>query len=185
MKKQTYIFFTPLNSELKDGRVPKGFDSRFAFWKAEELHKFAFPASEVIMADLLEEREFHIWQLIVRMTELVFGIRAGWNHDDVNLFEKLAQRYLILTEEQRGITACVKTAHNLIHIPQDVLRFGHPDNFWCFSFERAVQRYVKTSCNYKNIECSYAKREAWRELLKHIGIGSHPLKQYMVDLEKV
>ena len=44
--------------ELKDGRVPKGFGSRLAFWKAEELHKFAFPASEVIFADLLDDTVF-------------------------------------------------------------------------------------------------------------------------------
>ena len=182
-----HIFFTLLTSELKDCLVPKGFDSCLSFWKAEELHKFAFPVSDVIMADLLEEMEFHIWQLIVGMTELVFGQRDGWIHEDVNVFEKLAQRYLILTEEQRGVTACVITGHNLIQIPQDAMDLGHPDNFWCFSFERAVQRYVRTSCNYKNIDCSYAKREARCELFKRIGrlIDGHPLKEYKFDLEKV
>ena len=173
-------------TELKDGRVPKGFNSRFAFWKAEELHKFAFPTSEVIIGDLLEEMDFHMWQLIVRMTELVFGKRDGWNHEDVNVFAKLAKRYLILIEEQRGLTACVITAHNLIHIPGDAMRFSHPDNFWCFAFERAVQRYVKTNCNFKNIECSYAKREARRELLKHLGYTESQLeRQYRIDVDKV
>ena len=97
--------------ELKDGRVPKGFGSRLAFWKAEELHKFAFPASEVIFADLLDDTDFHIWQLSVWMTELVFSKRDGWSHDDVNLFGKLAQRYLVITEEHRGLTSCTVTEH--------------------------------------------------------------------------
>ncbi|XP_044180985.1 uncharacterized protein LOC122962134 [Acropora millepora] len=141
----------PWTAELKDGRVPKGFGSRLAFWKAEELHKFAFPASEVIFADLLDDTDFHIWQLSVRMTELVFSKRDGWSHDDVNLFGKLAQRYLVITEEHRGLTSCTVTEHNILHIASDAMRFSHPDNYWCFSFERAVRRYVTTKSNFKNI----------------------------------
>lgn len=53
--------FFPWTAELKDGRIPNGYGSRLAFWKAEELHKFAFPASEVIFADLLEDMDYHIW----------------------------------------------------------------------------------------------------------------------------
>lgn len=172
---------------MKDGRVPGGLDSRLAFWKAEELHKFAFPASEVILADLLEDMDYHMWQLVVRMNELIFNKRDGWSHEDVQLFENLAQRYVILLEENRGITSCVVTAHNLIHISSDAMRFSHPDNYWCFSFERAVKRYITTSCNFKNIECSYAKREARRELLKHLGeyIECYNVRQYNIDLEKV
>lgn len=139
------------------------------------------------MKDLLEEMEFHMWQITVRMTELVFGKRDGWSYEDVNLFERLAKRYLILNEEERGLTACVVTAHNLCHISEDAMRFSHPDNFWCFSFERAVQRYVSTKCNFKNIECSYANRESRRELLKLLGrdVECHPDKQYKVEMEKV
>lgn len=172
--------------ELKDGRVPKGFGSRLAFWKTEEFHKFAIPASEVIFADLLDDTDFHIWQLSVRMTEHVFSKQDGWSHDDVNLFGKLAQRYLVITEEHRGLTSCTVTEHNILHIASDAMRFSHPDNYWCFSFERAVRRYVTTKSNFKNIECTYAKKEARRELLKHLHshIEGQP-KQYKFSLEKV
>lgn len=171
---------------MKDGRIPNGYGSRLAFWKAEELHKFAFPASEVIFADLLEDMDYHIWQLTARMTELVFCKRDGWVLDDVHLFSKLAQRYLVLTEEHRGLTSCTVTEHNLLHIPDDAMRFSHPDNYWCFPFERAVRRYVTTKSNFKNIECTYAKKEARRELLQHLSssIKDQP-KQYKFCLEKV
>ena len=92
--------------ELKDGRLPRGFSSRLAFWKAEELHKFAFPASELIFADLLESQDYHIWELVVRMCELVFNKRDGWSHEDVHLFEKLDIRYTILIEEKTSLTSC-------------------------------------------------------------------------------
>ena len=177
-----YIFCFVL-LELKDGRLPRGFISRLAFWKAEELHKFAFPASELIFADLLESQDYHIWEL-VRMTELVFHKRDGWSHEDVHLFENLAHRYNILIEENRSVTSCVVTAHNLIQISDDATRFSHPDNYWCFAFEREVKRYVTTKCNFKSI----AKREACRELLKHLAkyikIQSTG-RPYKIDLEKV
>ena len=166
--------------------MPNGFDSRLAFWKAEELHKFAFPASEVIFADQLDDMDYHIWHLTVRMTELVYSQRDGWSHEDVNLFFKLAQRYLVLTEEHRGPTSCVVTEHNLLHISSDAMRFSHPDNYWCFSFERAVRRYVTTKSNFKNIECTYAKKEARRELLKHLSSYIEgQTQQYKYSLEKV
>ena len=68
------------------------------------------------------------------------------------------------------------------------MRFSQPDNYWCFAFERAVKRYVTTKCNFKNIECSYAKREARRELLKHLAKyikGQNTDRPYKIDLEKV
>ena len=176
----------PIILELKDGRILTGFDSRLAFWKAEELHKFIFPVSEVILADLLEDMDYHIWHLTARMTELVYSKRDGWSHDDVQLFSILAKRYLILTEEHKGLTSFVVTEHNLVHISSYAMRFSHPDNYWCFSFERAVLRYVTTKCNFKNIECTYVKKEARRELLNHLAsyIESQP-KQYKFSLEKV
>ena len=59
----------------------------------------------------------------------------------------------------------VMTLHNLEHIPEDILRFFSPDNFWCFSYERSVNRYTGYSSNCKNIEYSFAKAECRRELM--------------------
>lgn len=173
--------------ELKDGRVPHGTSSRLGFWKTEEFQKFCFPASEVILAGLLEPQEYHIWQLVTRMTEMTFNKRNGWSHDDVVLFEKLAKRYIILLEEQRGVTACRVTVHNLLHIPGDALRFSHPDNYWCFPFERAVKRYIGHTSNFKNKECSFAQRESYRELLKLLSskLGVYDVTNYTIDLKKM
>ena len=83
--------------ELKDGRVPKGLTNRLGYWKAEELHKFAYPASECVLGKtftfhftckvikheictlggLLPNDEFNIWILVVRITELVYGPGRG------------------------------------------------------------------------------------------------------------
>lgn len=179
-----YDFFT----ELLDGRVPRGFSSRLGYWKAEEYINFVFPASEVIFDGLLGPMDYHIWQLIVRMTELVFRQREVWEHDDASLFGRIAKRFVILLEENYGIESCLVTAHNLQHVEEDTWRFSHPDNYWCFSFERAVKRYVAHTSNFKNPECSFAKRESLREMLKTLPSTLKQLPdvgRFKYDLDKV
>ena len=172
--------------ELKDGRLPTNIDTHVNSWKAEEFQKFAFPAMEVVLSGLLDEREFHIFQLLARMVELVFNKRKEWDHDDVILFGKLAKRFNILIEENVGLHACVVTAHNLIHVEDDVFRFSLPDNYWCFAFERAVKKYISIPNNRKNIECSFAKREQRREFLKSLNVEEESLPHAeKIDLDKV
>ena len=177
----------PWTAELKDGRIPHGLSSRLGYWKTEEFQKFSYPASEVLLAGLLEPLDYHLWQLTVRMTELIFNHRNMWSHDDLQLFEHLAKRFIILTEEQRGLTTCKITVHNLQHISEDAYRFSHPDNYWCYPYERAVRRYVGISSNFKNIECSFAKRESFRELLKVVRATILPQEEpsFKVDLQKM
>jgi len=175
-------------TEFLDGRAPKGFSSRLGYWKAEEDVMFAFPASEAIFDGLLSPTDYHIWQLIVRMTELVFRQREVWEHSDAELFSRMAKRSVILIEENYGIQSCLVTAHNLQHVEQDTWCFSHPDNYWCFSFERAVKRYVGHTSNFKNPECSFAKRESLREMLKSLESTLKPLPDvgsFKYDLDKV
>ncbi|CAB3977436.1 Hypothetical predicted protein [Paramuricea clavata] len=135
---------------------------------------------------LMDEREFHIFQLMARMVEMVFNKRDEWDHDDVFLFGKLAKRFNILIEENVGLHACVVTAHNLIHVEEDVFRFSLPDNYWCFAFERAVKKYISIPNNHKNIECSFAKKEQRREFLKSLNTEEAPLPHAAkIDVDKV
>lgn len=82
---------------------------------------------------------FHIWILAVRLIELVFGAsRYGWTMEMLELARHLILRHNILTEEVQGLQSWYVTFHNLIHLLEDVERFSSPDNYWCFSFERAM-----------------------------------------------
>ena len=131
------------------------------------MHKFAFPASECMLGGLLRDEEYHIWILVARLTELIFGAgRDGWTQEMLDLARNLILRHNILVEETQGLKSCHVTLHNLVHIVDDTERFSSPDNFWCFQNERAVITYVERSTNKKNIECTYAKAEAIREFLK-------------------
>ena len=139
------------------------------FWKAEEYQKFTFPASEYVLGGLLPDKEYHVWILMVRITELVFSCgRSGWTAESLDLLQRLIWRHNILTEENEGFSRCVISMHNLLHLNEDIMRFSSPDNYWCFVFERAVHTYVVRSSNKKNLECTFAKAESRRELLKFI-----------------
>lgn len=61
----------PWTSELKDGRIPKSV-SKIGYSKAEEYRKFSFLASECVLGGLIEYKEFEIWCLVARMTEMVY-----------------------------------------------------------------------------------------------------------------
>ena len=43
------------------------------YWKAEKFKKFTFPASEYILDGVLPDEHYNVWQLIVHITELVYG----------------------------------------------------------------------------------------------------------------
>ena len=71
-----------------------------------------------------------------------------------------------MTEETEGLKSCVVTLHNLIHLSEDIERFGSPDNFWCYTFERAVKGYTQRLSNAKNLELTFARAECRKEFLR-------------------
>ena len=158
---------------MRDGRIPEGVTKRVGYWKAEEFKKFAFPASEYILRGLLPEVHYHVWITIVRITEIIFNTgRNGMHRADIMLLKHLILRHNVLTEEAEGMKSCVVTLHNLLHLPDDIVRFSTADNYWCYTFERAVKSYVDRSSNSKNLEYTFAHAESRREFLKFNSIFS-------------
>ena len=141
-------------------------------WKAEDLQKFTYPVSEYVLDGLLPDDHYEAWITLVRITELIYNTgRNGLSVDDQEILKKLIERHNILTEEVEGLKSCVVTLHNLLHLPEDVNRFGSPDNYWCYAFERAVKGYTKRSSNSKNLEYSFARAECRKEFLRFCSIA--------------
>ena len=134
---------------------------------AEEWQKFGFPASEFVLEGLLNPSEKEVWAPLPRIIECVYncGIH-GWTEDMINKFTRLCWRYCILVEDACGTHECLITLHSLTHVPEDILRFSSPDNYWCYQYERAVGRYVKQSSNKKGVEKTFARKESQREFIK-------------------
>ena len=59
--------------ELKDGRIPEGISHQLGFWKAEEIQKFAYPASELIFGIILSDEEYDVWVAAARIVECLFS----------------------------------------------------------------------------------------------------------------
>ncbi|XP_066922397.1 uncharacterized protein [Clytia hemisphaerica] len=154
----------PFTSGMLDGHCPKKL-AKYNSWTAEEWQKFTFPMAEVVFIDLVSDDELHLVWLTARMVELLFHRRDALSEEEVQHLENICWRRLILLEEQVDPKQCVITAHNSIHIAEDILKFGPSDNFWCFQNERAVKRYKDLPTNFKNIECTFSKAELRRELL--------------------
>ena len=168
--------------ELKGGRVPEGVTHRLGHWKAEDLQKFIYPVSEYVLDGLLPEEHYLVWITLVRITELVYNVgRKGFIPVDIEILRKLIARHNILTEETEGLKSCVITLHNLIHLPEDVQRFGSPDNFWCYTFERAVKGYTQRSSNAKNLEYTFARGECRKEFLRFRFIDEESNGDYNSD----
>ena len=156
-----------IHVELKSGRVPEGITQRLGHWKAEDLQKFVYPISEYILDGLLPDEHYHVWITLVRITELIYNKgRRDFTAEDREILKRLIWRHNILTEETEGLKSCVVTLHNLIHLSDDIERFGPPDNFWCYVFERAVKGYKHHSSNAKHLEFTFARAECRKEFFK-------------------
>ena len=83
-----------------------------------------------VLGGLLRDEEYHIWILVARLTELIFGAgRDGWTQEMLDLARNLILRHNIFVEETQGLKSCHVTLHNLVHIVDDTERFSSPDNF--------------------------------------------------------
>ena len=130
--------------------------------------------SEVLLHDLLSPSDFAIWQCVARIVEYVYGQgRDGWTEEAANTLHRFCLRHNILLEESNGLQACKVIVHNLVHLKDNVQRFGSLDNYWCYVFERAVQRYTKTLHNCKNTEYTMALSEVRREFLTSQAVHPH------------
>ena len=122
----------------------------FCLVSAEEFQKLGFPASEFVLEGLLSPSDAEIWAPLPRIVEFIFNCGLhGWTIEMIENFRRLCWRYCILVEEAYGEPECVITLHSLTHVPEDIMRFGSPDNYWCFQYERAVGRYVKQTKGHK------------------------------------
>ena len=130
---------------MLNGHCPKNL-TKFNSWTAEEWQKFAYPISEMLFMDELTQDEYHLTFLTARIVELLFHHRTGLDESEMEILRNICWRRIILLEEMVGGKECVITAHNSLHIAEDMERFGHCDNLWCFSNERVVKRYI--ICTY-------------------------------------
>ena len=139
----------------------------------------AFQISEFVFEDLLSVSDAEVWASLPRMVELVFNCgRNEWTLEMIENFGRLCWRYCILVEETYGDCECVVTLHSVTHVTEDIMRFGSPNNYWCFQYERAVGRYVTQASNKRGVEKkTFARKESQRKFIKAVGAHSETAKR--------
>ena len=82
----------------------------------------------------------------------------GWTEDDLLVVQQLLQKWRVLGEELDGPNGRpLEHVAGAGHILEDVRRFGHSDVYWCFPYEREIQKFTNMNTNQKNVEATFIK----------------------------
>jgi hypothetical protein len=109
---------------------------------------------------VLSEKRILVGRLLVDIGHYLF-VRTrseGWTEDDLNIVQLLFQKWRIYSEALDGPNG--RPLEHVVgagHILEDVRRFGHSDVYWCFPFEREVQKYQNIKTNQKSVETTFIK----------------------------
>lgn len=99
-------------------------------WKATEMRQFLLYTGLIVLKDKVDEA---IYQNFLLLHSAVFILIH--NIAEVDLAEQLLQIFVSHSIELYGQTFCTYNVHSLLHITDDVKRFGPLDTFSCFPFE--------------------------------------------------
>lgn len=88
----------------------------------------------------------------------------GWTSADLRILRQLFQTWQILSEDLYGPKGRpLEHVVGATHILEDILRFGHSDVYWCFPYEREVQRYQNIHSNDKHVEQTFIEFYSQRQ----------------------
>ena len=88
----------------------------------------------------------------------------GWTTADLQNVRLLLQTWQILLGDIYGPNGRpLEHVAGARHILEDVFRFGHSDVYWCFPYERKVQKYQNIHSNDKQVEQTFIKFYSQRQ----------------------
>lgn len=127
-------------------------------WKATEFRQFLLYWGPVVLKDVLPLPLYnHFLSLHVAMKILVSDKLCVLYND----YSKLLLRHFVSESlKLYGPHFAVYNVHGLIHLSDDVLRFGPLDNFSCFPFENFLQQLKKKVRRSQNPLAQVVKRLA-------------------------
>lgn len=109
-------------------------------WKATELRLFLLYVGSVVLQNYLPKKYF------IYFISLHCAIRILCHETDCknnNKYAKDLLKYFVeKCTELYGTDFLIYNIHNLIHLANDVSKFGHLDSFSSFSLERVIESYL-------------------------------------------
>ena len=149
--------------ELRGGRWPNDpFEYRDSFM-AEENQKFiqwVLPSVLYVLNrdDGMDSKLLNMGLCLIDISHYFFNETRtkGWTATDICNVRQLLQTWQILSEELYGPKGRpLEHIAGAGHILDDVLRFGHSDVYWCFPYEKEVQKYQGIHSNDKLVEKTF------------------------------
>ena len=165
--------------EMKQGRWPLNPCDFYKTFMAEENQKFiqwVLPFLLNMLANELSGALYKIGAVLVDIAHYIFNHTRvkGWTRNDINTIRQLFVYWRLMTEDAYGPNGKpLEHVAGTGHILDDVERFGHSDVFWCFSFEREVQKYQNIPTNQQNMKLSFIKyysQKQFQEVEKNIEV---------------
>lgn len=134
-------------------RAPRSF-KHLSYWRAHEFRQFLLYTWYTVLQDILPESSRSLFRLLHVFARILSDPSKVADDQNVDYATKIAQIFIAESCEAFGDQFAIYNVHGLLHVPEDVRRFGCLDEDSCFKFESFL--YV----------------------LKHlVRSGRHPLKQ--------
>lgn len=123
-------------------RKPRGL-KEVKRWKATEFRQFLFYSGPIVLKKRLTNRKYeHFLILFVSLTLLV-SQKFCSNTEYLNYAESLLEYFVKTTKSLYGPQFLTHNFHNLLHLCDDVKKFGCLENFSNFSSENYLQKLLK------------------------------------------
>lgn len=125
------------------GRKPRSFEKAKRIWKAHELRQFILYIGPVVLFGILPKINYnHFLKLHVATLVLVNPVLCKIEFY-LNLSERLLKEFVIDFEHLYVRQFVSYNVHNLLHIVDEVRRFGRLDLFSAFRFENFIGKIKK------------------------------------------
>ena len=127
-------------------------------WKASEYRQFLLYWGPVILKDVLPAPLYNHFLCLHLAMKILVTERLCYRYND---YSKLLLRHFVSESRKLyGPEFVVYNVHGLIHLPDDVMRFGPLDNFSCFPFENFLQQIKRKVRRSQNPLVQVVKRIA-------------------------
>lgn len=115
-------------------RAPRAM-SMLAFWRAHEYRQFLLYLGPSVLHDILPENEYTHLLTLQMYTRLLADSERVKNRAVIDFAKKLAELFITTACEIFGDHWCSYNIHGLMHVPEDVFKFGCLEKASCFKFE--------------------------------------------------
>ena len=133
------------------GSLPKEFSNRkpkkpkhiLKSWKAHDFRQFLLYTGPVVLKNILSEELYHYFLKLHVSISILVNPSFCKEENYIKYADNLLKSFVKISEEKYGLSFMSHNVHNLLHLCNDVRKFGPLDKFSSFPFENKIGK-IKT-----------------------------------------